>query len=107
MLGHPGGIVAEPVGRLGFRRHAGVDLSKVFQQYLETIQIPMLQTKVEGGKLMARWTDAVPGFDMPVDLAPAGSTAWTRVKPTTAWTSTSLPPGDVIVRPDFYVVHKS
>jgi hypothetical protein len=27
MLGHPGGIVAEPVGRLDFRRHAGVDLS--------------------------------------------------------------------------------
>ena len=26
MLGHPGGIVAEPVGCLDFRRHAGVDL---------------------------------------------------------------------------------
>jgi len=26
MLSHPGGIVAEPVGRLDFRRHAGVDL---------------------------------------------------------------------------------
>ena len=27
MLSHPGGIVAEPVGRVDFRRHAGVDLS--------------------------------------------------------------------------------
>ena len=27
MLGHPGDIVAELVGRLDFRRHAGVDLS--------------------------------------------------------------------------------
>jgi hypothetical protein len=26
MLSHPGGIVAEPVGRLDFRRHASVDL---------------------------------------------------------------------------------
>ena len=85
-------------------KQAGIDLSKVFQQYLETTMIPTLETRVDAGKTWVRWTNVVAGFDMPVDIAPKGSTTWTRVKPTAAWMATTLPAGDVDVRKDFYVL---
>jgi len=45
-------------------RAAGVDLSKVFEQYLTTTMIPEFDYKVEGGTLSYRWTNVVPAFDM-------------------------------------------
>jgi aminopeptidase N len=45
---------------------AGVDLSKVFDQYLRTTNIPLLQYKIEGSKLSYKWDRVVPGFAMPV-----------------------------------------
>ncbi|AIE84951.1 Peptidase M1 family protein [Fimbriimonas ginsengisoli Gsoil 348] len=49
--------------------HAGVDLSKVFDQYLRTTKVPMLQYKIEGRQLSFRWDRVVPGFDMPVRVS--------------------------------------
>jgi len=47
-------------------REAGLDLSKVFAQYLTTTRIPVFESRVQGGTLSYRWTDVVPGFDMPL-----------------------------------------
>jgi len=47
-------------------QHAGVDLSKVFDQYLRTTKIPKLEYKTEGNTLSYRWVNVVPGFAMPV-----------------------------------------
>lgn len=47
-------------------QHAGVDLSKVFDQYLRTTQIPLLQYKHEGNKLSFKYDKVVPGFAMPI-----------------------------------------
>ena len=47
---------------------AGVDLSKVFEQYLTTTKIPVLEYHLEGTALTYRWADVVPGFAMPVDV---------------------------------------
>jgi aminopeptidase N len=49
-------------------QHAGVDLSKVFDQYLRTTQIPVLQYKIEGNKLSFKYDKVVPGFAMPVRM---------------------------------------
>jgi aminopeptidase N len=86
----------------------GVDLSKIFRQYLETTQIPTLEYRFDGAKLAYRWTNVLPGFDMPlrVGLAPEG---WTRLRPTTEWQSAAspLPAGtELRVDPAFYVVTK-
>ncbi|PYO71546.1 MAG: hypothetical protein DMD64_14235, partial [Gemmatimonadetes bacterium] len=47
-------------------REAGIDLSKVFAQYLTTTQIPGFEYRVESGKLEYHWTNVVTGFDMPL-----------------------------------------
>jgi aminopeptidase N len=44
----------------------GVDLSRIFTQYQETTMIPMLEYRTEGKTFSYRWTNVVPGFDMPV-----------------------------------------
>jgi aminopeptidase N len=62
---------------------AGVDLSKVFDQYLRTTDVPVLEWGVHKRRLWLRWNDAVEGFAMPVRV-------WVneramRVEPTTTW----------------------
>jgi aminopeptidase N len=47
---------------------SGKDLSKVFDQYLRTTQIPVLQLKAEGDKIKFKWTNCITGFNMPVKL---------------------------------------
>jgi aminopeptidase N len=65
-------------------REAGLDLSKVFEQYLTTTQIPEFQYKVEGTTLSYRWANVVPGFAMPVRVQVPG--LGTEVlHPTEAW----------------------
>jgi len=46
----------------------GVPLVRVFDQYLRTTKIPELEVSLANGGLTYRWTNVVPGFDMPVRL---------------------------------------
>ncbi|MBX7169804.1 MAG: M1 family metallopeptidase [Pyrinomonadaceae bacterium] len=47
-------------------QQAGIDLSKVFDQYLRTTKIPLLQYKIDGDKLTVKYDRVVPGFAMPI-----------------------------------------
>ena len=58
---------------------SGKDLSKVFDQYLRTTQIPVLDLKAEGDKIKFKWTNCIAGFNMPVKLT---NGQW--INPTTA-----------------------
>jgi aminopeptidase N len=49
-------------------KQSGINFSKVFDQYLRTTQIPVLEYKIEKGALSYRWTNCVPGFNMPVKI---------------------------------------
>ena len=49
-------------------KRAGIDLSKVFDQYLRTTKIPLLQYKTDGNKLSFKYDRVVPGFAMPLRL---------------------------------------
>lgn len=71
-------------------RQSGIDLSRVFEQYLTTTRIPEFAYATYGGKLRYRWENVVPGFAMPirVTLAPGRTVV---VTPTTRWQSTPLP----------------
>jgi aminopeptidase N len=65
-------------------RYAHKDLSKIFDQYLRTPRVPVLEYKTEGGKLSYRWTHCVKGFDMPVRASVGGQPEqW--INPTEAW----------------------
>lgn len=85
-------------------KHAGIDLSKIFDQYLRTVKIPELQYKISKNELAVRWANVVPGFDMPVKLENNG--IW--LHPTTEWKTIPLPASvkNQTLKPDlnFYVI---
>lgn len=71
-------------------KESGINFSKVFDQYLRTTQIPVLEVsmeekkgKKEGKKVLRyRWTNCVKGFDMPL-LVQLEPDKWSWIKPTT------------------------
>jgi aminopeptidase N len=86
-------------------RQAGVKLNKVFDQYLRTAQIPVLECKLKRGKLKYRWTNCVPDFDMPVKVTLEPG-VYSFIYPGTKWKkiSCALKSGkDVKVDENFYI----
>ena len=90
-------------------REAGVDLSKVFAQYLTTTRIPEFDYRVEGGSLSYRWTNVVSGFDMPlrVNVPGLGDKV---LHPAEAWQTLPVPSrdsADIEVDENFYVTARN
>ncbi|MES2774759.1 MAG: M1 family metallopeptidase [Bacteroidota bacterium] len=52
-------------------KQSGMDLSKIFDQYLRTTQIPVLQWKYADGQLQAKWSNVINGFEMPIRFTDA------------------------------------
>lgn len=48
--------------------HAGRNLSKIFDQYLRDVRIPVLEYAFTGKGLQYRWINTVANFDMPVKV---------------------------------------
>ena len=48
--------------------YTGIDLSKVFDQYLRTTKIPVLEIGTYRKRTYVRWGNVVDGFAMPIDL---------------------------------------
>jgi len=44
----------------------GLNLGKVFDQYLRTVQVPVLEYRVIEDGFQYRWTNCVPGFDLKI-----------------------------------------
>jgi len=61
-------------------QRAKFNYSKVFDQYLRTIKIPVLEWKRSGTQYLYRWGNCVNGFNMPVKLK---NGSW--LKPATQW----------------------
>jgi aminopeptidase N len=84
---------------------AGRDLSKVFQQYLTTTLIPVLEYRIDGRTLSYRWAGVVPGFDMPVRVTLSDGAAL-MLQPTERWQTKKVrleKPADFAVDPNYYV----
>ncbi len=62
---------------------AGKDLSRIFDQYLRTTQVPLLQYKIENNVVSYRWDSCVAGFNMPLKVSFGNKEKW--IKPTTEW----------------------
>jgi aminopeptidase N len=71
-------------------RQAGMDLSRVFQQYLTTTKIPVLEHREQNGRFHYRWANVVPGFAMPVRVSLQGRPMQT-LRPSERWQSVALP----------------
>jgi aminopeptidase N len=85
--------------------HAGIDLHRVFEQYLTTTKVPVLEYRLSGTSLTYRWANVVAGFDMPVVVL-AGPARPVRLTPTEQWRTTDIglkQPEDFRVDQNFYV----
>ena len=79
-----------------------LDLTKVFDQYLRTTQIPLLEYSWKENVLSIRWTNCVKGFNMPVRINIGKNSLLFR--PTEKWNSLGLPSEEeVSVNRNFYV----
>jgi aminopeptidase N len=85
-------------------KESGKDLSKVFDQYLRTTKIPVLEYKIDGDKISYKWNNCIAGFDMPVRL---NDNSW--LQPTEAWKEmavTNDTKDGLNVDKNFYIVVK-
>lgn len=48
--------------------YSQLDLNKVFDQYLRTVDVPKLDTYIKDNKYYYRWKNCVPDFNMPIRL---------------------------------------
>jgi aminopeptidase N len=81
--------------------HTGLDLTRVFDQYLRTTMIPVFAYRTEGGTVSYRWENVVDGFAMPVRVM-LDEIGVTLLQPTTEWQSIEAS-GAVRVDKNFYV----
>jgi aminopeptidase N len=74
-------------------KQAGYDYSKVFDQYLRTIQTPVLNYYIKDAKVYYKWTDCVEGFNLPIVMG----TGKGRVKfiPSASWQNQSVSPEQI------------
>jgi aminopeptidase N len=80
---------------------SGIDLSTVFDQYLRTIKIPVLQLQKQNGSLRYRWQNVIAGFKMPVKLT---NNQW--ITPTENWQTLKLQntrADSLTADPNFYI----
>lgn len=84
---------------------SGLELEPVFRQYLETTDVPTLESEIVDGDLRYRWADVVSGFAMPVEVRTSADRC-VLLRPTAEWQSTSvanLDPDAFGVDRDYYV----
>lgn len=66
----------------------GKDLSKLFDQYLRHIEIPILEMKKAKKGIQYRWTNCIDKYDAPVKVIANGKLVW--LNPTTEWKSSNI-----------------
>jgi aminopeptidase N len=87
-------------------KQSKINFSKVFDQYLRSTSIPVLEYKQTGYKLEYRYSNCIKGFNMPLKINFKGQ-RW--IKPTEKWQTINLKPeGDnnFSVDPNFYIFTK-
>jgi aminopeptidase N len=90
-------------------QQSGMNLDKVYAQYLTTTMIPALEYRIEGSTLSYRWANVVPGFDMPVKATLADGQL-SVLRPTERWQTAQLrlsSPAAFRVDENFYVEPKN
>ena len=86
-------------------QQSGLDLTKVFDQYLRTVKIPVFEYKIENNKLIYRWIDVVPNFNMPLDILVDGKKQ--RLNPSEKWQTININSNKIKVDDNFYIKTKN
>jgi aminopeptidase N len=89
-------------------KKSGLNLSKIFDQYLRTTKIPVLSYHIKNGQLSYRWTNTVSGFEMPVKVSlKPGS--YSLIKPASTWKTAAIEgitDTEFKADPNFYILLK-
>ncbi len=83
-----------------------INFSKVFDQYLRTTQVPVLEYKLVGNQLLYRYTNCIKDFRLPVKINFNGQ-KW--IKPTQSWqvlTISAKAISDFSADVNFYIITK-
>ena len=83
---------------------AGVDLSKIFDQYLRTTDIPVLKYRIQGNDVTFWYEKVVPGFNMPLEVMVNGKAATIRPSAVPSTNKFNDPVGTFVVDKNFYVL---
>ena len=79
------------------------DLQKIFDQYLRTKQIPVLEYSYSNKILKFRWSNCILGFNLPIRLI-SKNNIW--IYPSEEWKTISLDDKNFIIDPNFYINSK-
>lgn len=71
-----------------FNKESGMNLTSIFNHYLQKTTIPKLETRIIGGKLETKWSNVSDDFAMPIDINFQNKTI--RVQPKAVWTSSQI-----------------
>ena len=86
-----------------------LDLTGIFNQYLRTTKVPLLEYKPAGKKVFYRWINVVDNFKLPIKVSFGKDEQW--ITPTTEWKK--IKPGKgydgktLLVNKNFYVFSKN
>lgn len=71
-----------------FNKESGLNLTKIFDQYLRFANIPVLELRTNSdGTVGYRWRADVKDFDMPIRIRKDAAEPWQIIKPTPEWKS--------------------
>jgi aminopeptidase N len=90
-------------------KQSGLNLTKVFDQYLRHTKIPVLAYKIENGILSYRWITEVKDFDMPVKVT-LKTGDFTLIRPSNEWKTIKVDQSVTMENfkadPNFYIFTK-
>jgi len=78
-----------------------IDVTKVFDQYLRTVKIPVFEYKIKNKKISYRWNKVIKGFNMPINVVVDGKLQ--QLKPTENWQTETMSAETIKVDDNFYV----
>ena len=82
----------------------GMDLSKVFDQYLRDVRVPVFEYEITNGELKYRWNNVIDGFDMPIEVIIDGKN--TIINPSTEFKKIPIKNLFINVDDDYYISTK-
>lgn len=85
---------------------SNIDLTDFFDQYLRTVDIPVLEFKIENGRLHYRYQNTLPQFDMPVAAQVNGEKKWFYPKKNGEWQVEDLNTDSILWDENLYVIYK-
>jgi len=83
-------------------KQSGINFSLVFDQYLRTKDLPVLEYKIKNGSLSYRWTNCITGFNMPVKVMLKPS-SYSFIYPTETFKQTKISFLELKTDDNFYI----